>query len=125
MGDHGRAAYITLNNFDFLFIVSNGLFGISAIGIMLGYLLRNKKLATRLSLLGLLPALFDAIESVCFRLIVINPNNDHPVLSAIAATATKAKFAGYNLALVLIVLLFIITIVVWFVRHRKKVVFKT
>ncbi len=119
MGEEGRAAYIVLNNFDFLFIVSNALFGFSAIGMMLRALMKNKTRATQLALLGLMPALFDAIESVCFRLIVTNPYSEHLLLSNIAATATKIKFAAYNVVLLLIVILLVMIVVKRLKKPRK------
>lgn len=119
MGDKGRAAYVVLNNFDFLFIASNVLFGVSTLGFLLVYIMRNKALAAKLAFIGLLPGFFDALESVCFRLIVLSPYADHTVASEIAAAATKAKFVSYNLALLLIFGLAIVAIILLAKRRRE------
>ena len=119
MGDEGREAYITVNNFDFLFIASNMLFGLSTFGALLVYITRNRTLATKLAFAGLLPGLFDAIESICFRLIVMSPYADHATASEFASAATKAKFAGYNAALIVIFGLVIIALILWIKRRTK------
>jgi hypothetical protein len=112
MGVNGRAAYITVNNLDFLFILSNMSFGFIALGTLLRFLMKNKKLAMYLALLGTIPGLCDLIESTCFRVIVLTPYDHHSALSAIAAGATNAKFIGYPLLLLVLLVLFIVTIIV-------------
>lgn len=117
MGDKGRQAYLLINAFDFLLIISYSLLAVLAIGTMLRYLMNNKVRATRLALLGLIPGLCDAIESSCLHVIVMNPTEPHTVLSQVAALATKLKFMTIDVALATILLLAGITLITWLKRR--------
>ncbi len=119
MGDHGRAAYITINNLDFLFIASYSLFVFIAFGTMLRFLMSHKPLATRLAFFGLLAGLFDFIESSCFRLIVTSPEQPHVTLSTIAAFATKTKFVFIYATLLALVGLSVAVSVRWFKKRKN------
>ncbi len=120
MGERGRAAYITVNNLDFLLIASYMFFVFAAAGTMLRYIMPRNHNLKYYALLGLLPATFDAIESFCFRLIVTDPANQHVMLSTVAAFATKAKFLAINLALAVLLVLAVITVATWLKRRRLR-----
>lgn len=121
MGGPGREAYLTINNLDFLFIISYSLFGVAAIGTMLRYLMKHTDRATRLAFLGLLPGTLDTLESICLRVIVNNPFAEHATLSQAAAILTTVKIVAINLALVSVLVLAIVTLVTWR-KQRSKIV---
>ncbi|HUC20752.1 MAG TPA: hypothetical protein VMR98_04635 [Candidatus Polarisedimenticolaceae bacterium] len=118
MGDQGRAAYRTINTFDFLLIISYTLFAVLAIGAMLRSFMGDTPKATKLALLGLLPGIFDAVESSCFRVIVTSPYDKHHLVASVAAFSTKLKFITMILVLLVLWGLLIITTIIKLKRRR-------
>lgn len=117
MGTQGRQAYLTINNLDFLFIISYSLFGVVAFGVLLGCVSKNQAASNRLAFLGLAPGVCDMVESICFRMIVASPYGEHVAAANIAAVMTKLKFLTITLALLTLILLLLAVLLVW---HRSK-----
>lgn len=105
MGEAGRQQYLLLNSLDFLFIASYVLFGYLAIGILLKYVLRHKESAYKLAFLGMVPGIFDLLESTIFRFVVLNPYKDLGILPYLASFLTTAKFVSIFLGLFALLLL--------------------
>jgi hypothetical protein len=67
LGEAGRAAYLAMNAFDFIFAAAYGLFYFFALGWLALRLFPSLPILRFLSLVGLAAALFDEIENTLFR----------------------------------------------------------
>jgi hypothetical protein len=92
LGEAGRAAYLAMNAFDFIFAAAYGLFYFFALGWLALRLFPSLPILRFLSLVGLAAALFDEIENTLFRFAASGGGQVEGAPAAIASFCSTAKY---------------------------------
>ncbi len=119
LGEVGRAAYLSMNAFDFFFAGAYGAFYFIALGWIATKLFPKARALRFIGFVGVLGALCDEIENVVFKLAASGRDISDPV-SALASFATTAKFSLIAAAMALTVAGFIGLITVMIARRKAR-----
>jgi hypothetical protein len=102
MGEAGRAAYLAMNAFDFIFAATYGLFYFFALGWLAMRLFPSLPRLRFVCLVGLAGALFDEIENTLFRFAASGGNRIEDATAAIASFCSTAKYCLNYVSIALI-----------------------
>ncbi len=119
LGEEGRAAYLSMNAFDFFFAGAYGAFYLIALGWIVSRLFPKARALRLIGLIGTLGALCDETENVIFRL-AASGREIGDSTAALASFSTTAKFSLIGAAMALTAAGFIATAIVAVSKRRSR-----